>query len=76
MAEKWYPIIDELRCNRCGICIDKCKNGVYNKEAYPKPEVISPIHCCDGCHGCENLCPSGAITYANDETGRIPPHKK
>ena len=63
MAKTWYPVIDEALCIECGVCVDKCTHGVYDREQEPKPVVISPDDCVDGCQGCGSLCPSGAITY-------------
>ena len=75
MSKNWYPIINEENCSKCGGCIDKCKHGVYDKEKTPTPLVVNEEGCVEGCHGCGNLCPNGAITYYGDETGWIPPEK-
>lgn len=42
----------------CGVCLDKCKHGVYQKN---RPVEIYPEGCIEGCHVCQNLCPSDAI---------------
>lgn len=76
MAEKWYPVIDYVKCVECGSCVKKCSHGVYDSEKAPSPIVINTISCVDHCHGCGDLCPEGAITYVGDDTGWIPPNGK
>ena len=66
MSKLWYPVINESECVSCGACVEKCRNGVYDKSKAPKPVVIFPEGCVDGCHGCGNLCPSQAIQYFGD----------
>lgn len=65
MSKTWYPVIDLSLCTGCRACINKCTHGVYDKEA-SEPKVIYPDGCVQGCHGCQNLCPSGAIEYVGD----------
>lgn len=66
MSKLWYPVINESECISCGACVEKCGHGVYDKPQAPKPVVIFPEGCVDGCHGCGNLCPSQAIRYFGD----------
>jgi NAD-dependent dihydropyrimidine dehydrogenase PreA subunit len=66
MSQIWYPVIDYEKCSECGTCINKCSHGVYKEEKAPVPVVIHPEECMEGCHGCGNLCPNGAITYVGD----------
>lgn len=66
MSIKWYPIIDYDLCTECGICTNKCKNGVYDLKKAPMPVVIQPENCIQGCKGCGSICPAGAIVYAGD----------
>ena len=73
MAKNWYPVIDILTCRECGSCVAKCTHGVYDKNKAPVPVVVKPDNCIDHCHGCGNLCPTGAIVYAGDDTGWIAP---
>ena len=75
MAERWYPVIDYTLCTECGSCIRKCSHGVYDINRAPLPVVRVPLNCVDHCHGCGNLCPSGAITYVGDDTGWQPLNK-
>ncbi len=66
MAKTWYPMINEELCTECGACTDKCSHGVYDKDQAPKPVVVYPDGCVDGCKGCGSLCPSEAISYYGD----------
>lgn len=66
MSKTWYPVINYDLCIECGTCTDKCKHGVYDKSQEPRPVVIYPQGCIQGCHGCGNLCPSDAIEYFGD----------
>lgn len=63
MSKKWYPIIDYEKCVGCGQCYRKCKKDVYKMEKGEKPMVINPENCTEGCSGCKNICPVGAIEY-------------
>ena len=67
MSKNWYPIINYDNCIECGSCVKKCTHGVYDKQQAPKPVVIYPDGCVQGCHGCGNLCPAEAITYHGDK---------
>ena len=73
MAKNWYPVINEDICIECGKCVKFCSHGVYDRSKN-KPDVIQPDECIDHCHGCGGICPNGAITYKNDDTGWIPPN--
>ena len=76
MGKNWYPQIDSYSCIRCGACVEKCGNGVYDKASHPVPQIVQPFACRDGCHGCGNRCPVGAISYYGDDTGCLPPQGK
>lgn len=65
MAVDWYPVIDREKCTDCLVCYEFCPNEVYILED-ESPVVVRPENCISGCHGCENQCPSGAITYFGD----------
>ena len=66
MSKTWYPVVDGEKCIECGACIDKCTHGVYDTAQTPTPVVAAPDNCVQGCHGCANLCPAGAIIYFGD----------
>ena len=72
MSKNWYPVIDYSLCDECGLCTKKCSHGVYNKEKAPTPVVINEEGCIEGCHGCGNICPSGAIQYVGKNTDWTP----
>ena len=65
MSSTWYPIIDSEKYTGCSACFEKCKKGVYAIEN-EKPVVVYPDGCVTGCHGCEPLCPTAAISYFGD----------
>lgn len=67
MSKTWYPVIDYEKCIECGICTDKCKNGVYHQKKAPTPVVIYPEGCIHGCRGCGNICPTQAISYVGEQ---------
>ena len=65
MSKTWYPVINYEKCIECGACVEKCTHGVY-KNGSSRPVVIFPEGCVQGCHGCGNLCPAGAIDYVGE----------
>ena len=66
MSKKWYPMINYEKCTECGNCIENCFHNVYSKEKAPRPVVINPEGCIQGCTGCGSICPNGAIEYFGD----------
>jgi MinD superfamily P-loop ATPase len=54
------PVVDQERCNRCGLCVSVCychalilaNNGI----------IIVETEECGWCTECEAVCPTGAIT--------------
>jgi len=68
MSKQWYPVINYEKCTECGACVEKCSHGVYRKEAAPRPVVVYPEGCIQGCTGCGSLCPSGAIEYFGSDS--------
>ncbi|MFZ7120797.1 MAG: ATP-binding protein [Eubacteriaceae bacterium] len=53
-------VIDEKKCNGCGLCIDACHEGAL-KLIDGKAKLISESYC-DGLGDCLPECPTGAIT--------------
>lgn len=66
MSKTWYPMINYEKCTECGTCTAKCKHGVYDKAKAPRPVVVYPEGCVEGCTGCGSICPNGAIEYFGD----------
>jgi NAD-dependent dihydropyrimidine dehydrogenase PreA subunit len=73
MSKTWYPVIDRSTCQECGVCVEFCPHGVYDRAKAPFPMVVNTDGCVDHCHGCGNQCPTGAISYVGDDTGWIAP---
>lgn len=73
MARNWYPVVDYSLCKECGVCVNMCSHRVYDIQKSPSPVVVNSDDCVNGCHGCGNKCPNGAITYVGDNTGWVPP---
>lgn len=44
MAKTWYPVIDYAACSECGICVEDCPHGVYDKDKAPTPVVKKNVH--------------------------------
>jgi NAD-dependent dihydropyrimidine dehydrogenase PreA subunit len=53
-------IIDEEKCNGCGICVPSCAEGAL-KIIDGKARLVSEIYC-DGLGACLGKCPQDAIT--------------
>ena len=58
MAE--MPLIDQKKCNRCGLCISVCGCGAIVMTN----NVVTIIETedCHWCTICEAVCPTGALT--------------
>ena len=53
------PIIDETRCDGCGLCVDLCSTEALALRG-GKVVVVNPEACLyEGV--CEDICPQGAI---------------
>ena len=62
----WYPTIDYKKCVSCGKCVEYCKLGAYSYEQVDgekRPVVTKPYNCVVLCKGCQDICPSKAITH-------------
>jgi NAD-dependent dihydropyrimidine dehydrogenase PreA subunit len=66
----WAPKIDYTKCTTCGKCVDFCHTKAFattEENGKTKTIVKDPNACVVFCHGCETICPAGAITHPSDE---------
>ncbi|MDD5339378.1 MAG: hypothetical protein PHG35_08260 [Dehalococcoidales bacterium] len=54
------PVIDQSKCNCCGLCVNICTRGALKIEGNTVKAV--PVEDPDWCTMCELVCPTGAIT--------------
>ena len=69
----WGPRVDYEKCTNCETCFKYCKLGVYTikeEQGKNKPIVSYPNNCVVFCTGCENQCPTGAITFPSKQETR------
>ena len=69
----WGPNINYEKCTWCGTCVKYCKLGVYTikeEQQKNKPLVTYPNNCVVFCTGCENQCPTGAISFPSKQETR------
>jgi NAD-dependent dihydropyrimidine dehydrogenase PreA subunit len=57
--------INKTRCTTCGQCAERCAAGAISLAPYP-----TFSNSCDGCWGCFNVCPNGAISTIVGTQGR------
>lgn len=60
MAENPKISINYKWCKACGICIDMCPTGVYQRDELGKPKDVFAEKC-TSCRLCELRCPDFAI---------------
>lgn len=71
LAERWYPVVDYVRCTNCLECIDFCLFGVYDVDAHDQIVVNRPDNCKQGCPACSRVCPEGAILFPTHRSPAI-----
>lgn len=70
----WYPVVDYNKCSSCGRCVEYCTLGVFEfKEKTGKKMacVENPYNCVVLCSGCDEICPSGAISHQSKKDTQI-----
>ncbi|HUT16290.1 MAG TPA: ferredoxin family protein, partial [Anaerolineae bacterium] len=63
----WYPLVDQDRCDGCGVCVTACKHGVLALDRQ-KAVVANPYECVVYCQSCEFQCDADAISHPNKES--------
>ncbi len=62
------PVIDERKCNYCGICSEFCQ---FSAITLVGNKVLTFSEMCHGCGGCVILCPEKAIHTNKRSLGEI-----
>ncbi len=62
----WGPTLDAAACNDCGVCLDFCQNGVYERVA-GHVVVARRDACIAGCSHCATLCEATALAFPSLE---------
>lgn len=54
------PLIDQAKCNQCGLCVEVCTCGaiIFSDNKV----VIIETNECHWCTTCEAVCPTSALT--------------
>ena len=63
-------IVDEVRCSKCGMCVENCPYGAITLDPNEKFAVVDEVKC-RACGICANTCPSGAITVRNSRDSQF-----
>ena len=65
----WDPIIDYAKCTTCSKCVEFCHMQTFKTETIngKKETTVNPNQCVVFCKGCEDICPSGAISHPDEQ---------
>lgn len=65
----WDPKIDLNKCTTCGKCVEFCHMQAFKTETVSgkKKTRVIPNRCVVFCRGCEDICPSDAISHPDEE---------
>jgi MinD superfamily P-loop ATPase len=69
IINKRIPKIDNNLCLKCGSCSKVCKTKALINIKDKSPILISEQ--CNGCGACEIVCKNNAITWENEEIGKL-----
>jgi ferredoxin len=58
-------LIDEEKCNCCGLCVDVCPNEILIKIKYGCAPLITEGECF-GCENCIVVCETGALSIVGE----------
>ena len=67
--EPIISVVDESKCKKCGVCVDKCPYGAIRQEEGQPASIITAS--CHGCGTCVAECPSHAITQMHFTDAQI-----
>jgi formate hydrogenlyase subunit 6/NADH:ubiquinone oxidoreductase subunit I len=70
----WNPRIDYEKCVTCGKCVDFCHMKAFKLEEKDGKQrtVVNQSSCVVFCRGCEDICPTSAISHPlEEETKKI-----
>ena len=59
------PVLDESKCNKCGLCYIFCPEGCIKQKTDGYYEI--DLSYCKGCGICAMECPKDAITMVAEE---------
>ncbi|MFC1953698.1 DUF362 domain-containing protein [Chloroflexota bacterium] len=68
------PIIDDIICTNCGICVKQCPVNPKAVDWHSGNKSESPTHKydrCIRCYCCQELCPEGAISVKETLLSRV-----
>ena len=58
-------VIDESKCNKCGVCRESCRFDAITQEL-----TVDPFSC-EGCGVCTIVCPHNAVTLTERVSGYV-----
>ena len=64
-----FPKLDEGKCKKCGLCIQKCRSNAIFMAKGKYPFFLHEL--CSGCGLCWHICPQKAIKIEKKVIGQI-----